>query len=64
MIDLKLKGLLGLIQRSADIGDGWRQVSDVLWPHVQDAPGELVELDDIQKRIRLTSEGSAVLTYS
>jgi len=62
-MDFKLKSLLALIQRSEDIGDGWRQVSEQLWPHVQDAPSELVELNHDQKQIRMTSEGSAVLMY-
>jgi hypothetical protein len=58
------KSLLRLVARSPDIGDGWRQVSDVLWTHVQKwaHPG-LTEIDEGLKRIRLSPDGLIVMRY-
>ena len=57
--------MLSLINRSPDIGDGWRQVSDMLWRHVKDqAHPDLTELDEGQKRVRFTEAGVAVVRYA
>jgi uncharacterized protein (DUF736 family) len=52
-----------LIQRSPDIGDGWRQVSDILWPHFSDLRAELVERDQENKRLRFTARGLIIMDY-
>lgn len=58
------KSFFALILRSPDIGDGWRQSSDMLWPHIQKwAHPDLTELDEENKRIRFTPEGLLVLQY-
>lgn len=60
----KQKIMLDLIERSPDIGDGWRQVSDALWKHVvAQAHPELTELDPTNKRVRFTAEGETVMRY-
>ena len=57
--------MLQLIQRSPDLGDGWRQVSDALWRHVVDqAHPDLTELDEKQRRIRFTPEGITVMRFA
>jgi hypothetical protein len=57
--------MLQLIQRSPDIGDGWRQVSDALWRHAEDqAHPDLTELDSEKKRVRFTSEGDTIMRYA
>ena len=64
--DPKVKGMLALIQRSPDRGDGWRSVSKPLWPLVQGVPGELVERreDESGRWVRMTYAGLAVLKYA
>lgn len=58
------KIMLDLIQRSPDIGDGWRQVSDGLWEHVvKQSHADLTELDATAKRVRFTDEGLTVMRY-
>lgn len=58
------KIMLDLIQRSPDIGDGWRQVSDGLWKHVvEQAHPDLTEIDATSKRARFTDEGLTVMRY-
>lgn len=53
----ELKSFRDLLQRSKNIGDGWRQVSDVLWNFVvgqaAKQPG-MFEVDTALKRIRFT----------
>jgi hypothetical protein len=57
--------LLKLIQRSADIGDGWRQVNDLLWPSVLEYKDQdLIDLDHENKCVRVSAEGLIVLKYS
>lgn len=58
----KMIPLLKLVQRSRDIGDGWRQVNENVWPHVQGLPEDLAEYGD--KTIRLTEGGAAVAKYA
>lgn len=60
----RIKGLLALINRSPDQGDGWRNVSDTCWPLVRDMPLELVEIDADNQRIRMNDKGYAVLTFA
>lgn len=58
------KIMLKLIERSPDIGGGWRQVSDALWRHVvEQAHPELTELDHETKRVRFTADGEVVMRY-
>jgi hypothetical protein len=58
------KNILRLIGRSTDLENGWRQVSNMLWPLVMEhAHPELTELDRESKRIRFTPEGITVLRY-
>ena len=60
--------LLRLIYRSADVGEGWRQVSQTLWPTIQRECSKvptLVEIEDGNPgRVRLTEEAQAVLRWS
>jgi hypothetical protein len=55
---------LRLLRDSKDIGDGWRQVSEILWrgivPHM---PPELIEKDDAHLRVRLSDRGKIVMDY-
>lgn len=47
MLSTGAKSFLRLVQRSKDIGDGWRQVSAVLWPLVIGFENkELIEVDE------------------
>ncbi|AGH07440.1 hypothetical protein SUFG_00073 [Sulfitobacter phage phiCB2047-B] len=56
--------MLKLIERSKDIGDGWRQASDQLWPHVvKEANKNLTELDHHLKRVRFNYDGNVVMKY-
>jgi hypothetical protein len=60
------KGFLSLILRSPDQGDGWRNVSAVVWPLVAEFKRqELIEIqycgDD--RHVRLTPEGNTVAKY-
>jgi hypothetical protein len=57
--------MLRLIERSADIGEGWRQVNDKLWRHVvEQSHPDLTELDHQNKRVRLTPDAITVLKYA
>ena len=57
--------LLRLIQRSADIGDRWRQVSQPIWPVViANSQSDLVELDIHKFRVRLTPDGEVLVRYA
>ena len=69
MSDRKLnqadKDLLRLINRSPDMGGGWRQVSKMLWPHItKTAHSDLTELDEANLRIRFTEEGETIVRYA
>lgn len=54
-----------LIERSDDLGDGWRSVSKAVWPLVQKTvlPGELLEIDTENRRVRLSDKGEVVSKY-
>lgn len=59
------KGLLRLIERSPDIGEGWRQVSQLLWPTVSaNCHPQLMELNTENRRIRITAEGETIMRYA
>lgn len=59
------KDVLKLIQRSPDRGDGWRSVSTTCWPLIEGfRTPELIEVDGDSKRVRLTEDGVAVVTFS
>lgn len=59
------RDLLRLIQRSPDIGEGWRQVSQLLWPTVSgNCHPHLTELDAENRRIRITAEGETIVRYA
>lgn len=63
-LDDRQTNFIKLILRSEDVGDGWRQCSDVLYEHfLSYLPEELVEWDHDQKRVRLTREGDIVARY-
>lgn len=65
MIPEKDKEFIKLIVRSPDRGDGWRNVSDVVWPLVEAfSVSALIEVDKENKRIRLTQEGVTFVTYA
>jgi hypothetical protein len=56
--------VLSLIKRSPDIGDGWRQCSEIIWRLLSKMPeSEFVELDAGSKRIRITESGEAVCMF-
>ncbi len=58
--------ILRLIERSKDIGDGWRQCSQRLWPAITTEAAkleELVELDKENQRIRITAAGKTLLKW-
>lgn len=58
------KNVMRLIQRSPDVGDGWRQVSGALWRVVvANSHPDLTDLDEEMKRVRLTAEGETVMRY-
>lgn len=51
-----LQELIALTGRSKDLGDGWRQVSDTLFPWIQimvNRYPDVFELDVDKKRLRL-----------
>lgn len=60
------KSFLQLLMRLPDTGDGWRQVSEILWPLVArfSAP-ELLECDRQTQggRVRLSENGLLVTKY-
>jgi hypothetical protein len=60
----KDKGLIQLIIRSPDSGDGWRNVSKTLWPLVNGfSASELIEKDMDGHRVRLSELGYKVAEY-
>lgn len=59
------RDLMRLVLRSDDIGEGWRQVSEMLWPMVLELyVEELYELDPDNKRVRFNDVGAAVARYT
>jgi hypothetical protein len=55
---------LALIQRSPDIGGGWRKVSPHLWALIGGFKhAELIEKDEECSRIRLTEAGQLIVRY-
>lgn len=58
------KSFIALLQRSPDIGAGWRQVSALVWQLVEnfDHP-ELLEIDPETLRVRLSPRGLVVTAY-
>jgi hypothetical protein len=58
------KIMLRLIERSSNLGEGWRQVSNPLWKHVvEQSHPDLVELDHENKRVRFSPDGLTVMRY-
>jgi hypothetical protein len=60
------QGFLKVLLRSKNIGDGWRQVSEIVWPLAIKAAEEssaIFELDPENFRIRLSAEGDIVAKY-
>lgn len=57
------KAFLALVMRSPDIGDGWRKVSQQVWPLVEafEAP-DLIEKGDMC--VRLTEAGNTVFRFA
>jgi hypothetical protein len=65
MITDQDKHFLRLVARSPDRGDGWRTVSETCWPLVEQVgTKELIEVDKDNMRVRLTSDGEAVVLYA
>lgn len=68
---MKLTGkqvdIIRLIMRSRSLDDGWRKVSDPVWPLIEGAhmPEDLVEVrrSDGERFVRLTPNGVVVATY-
>jgi preprotein translocase subunit SecA len=59
------RDFLLLLVRSKDIGDGWRQVSDRLWKLVtMFSEPELIEVDEPNKRVRLTDKGATIVEFA
>lgn len=57
---------LKLVLRSSDAGDGWRNVSRVVWNVIKEQAESLPDLIEIDKdtfRLRLTKEGQIVVRY-
>ncbi len=63
-MDDDTRSMLKLIERSGKNADkdGWIKVSDPIWPFIQEAPGELVELKD-GGFCRLSDAGRTVLRW-
>lgn len=53
-----------LILRSADVGDGWRQCSKMIWPWVEKFTlPELLEQDAETLKVRLSARGQIMKDY-
>jgi hypothetical protein len=56
---------LRLVERSQDLGDGWRQCSQPVWDRIvtlmPDGVLELVDINARDRQVRLTDTGRAVL---
>jgi len=59
----KDRGFLGLVKRSPVIDDEWREVSDELWPLVLNVHPKLIELDEQNKRVRLSPDGEILYKW-
>lgn len=59
------KHTLKLIARSPDRGEGWRTCSPLLWSGIIIPFGakELIELDEVNRRVRLTQRATDLITY-
>ena len=58
------KNFINLILRSPDIGDGWRNSSNTLWPIVQGMAEDQPELFELgEKTIRLTPVARILMEY-
>lgn len=58
------RDFLALVQRSPDIGDGWRQSGKMLWPTISGfSRPELIEIDEDKLRVRLSEAGRTVARY-
>lgn len=61
------KDAIRLILRSPDRGDGWRTCSALVWSglmlSLHESRPALIELDEVNHRVRLSSEGLTVAKY-
>lgn len=59
------KGFLALLQRSHDLGFGWRQASELIWEKVVERfpHPELLEKDAQTRMVRLSERGEIVMEY-
>jgi hypothetical protein len=58
------KKMIRLLLRSKDNGNGWRNVSNAVWPLIERIKAkELFEIEESEKRIRLSTEGKIVAKY-
>jgi hypothetical protein len=65
VISTKDKSVLQLITRSPDGGDGWRVVSKVCWPLIEQfGEPKLIEIDKQNMRVRLTESGRTVVEFA
>lgn len=65
MLNFYDKEILRLIQRSPDVGDGWRSVSKVCWKLIEKFTAtELVEIDALNRKVRLTDSGKIVVDFA
>lgn len=56
---------LKLVLRSPDQGDGWRNVSDMLWPTTQEIAAEFPTLLELaHKQVRLTAEAKTLVAWA
>jgi preprotein translocase subunit SecA len=57
------KDMIRLLQRSTDRGDGWRTVSPTLWKLFDTVDKDLFELDEENRKVRLTETGLTLAMY-
>ena len=64
-VSLQQIDLCKLINRSPDVGDGWRQSGPSLWTNLilKVKHDDLMELDHDNMLVKLTNEGSILLQY-
>jgi hypothetical protein len=67
MISIDSRQFLRLLLRSPDLGDGWRRVSKMVWPLVEEFTEqdliEKLESDEGGGNVRLSQKGQAVIEY-
>jgi hypothetical protein len=67
MITARDRNILQLLLRSPDVGEGWRNVSEVVWPFIENFNEKsLIETEKHDKggRVRLTHDGRVVCKFA